>query len=118
MDEAMMSFSDINECSGTNICHMNADCSNLPGSYSCSCSAGYTGTGFSCTGKTANILPYQPCFNNQLDPPTYVLALFLSHWFYSNQPFPNGQILDSSKLKAFADDNSEFDEMAGCSPNR
>ena len=27
-----------------------------------------------------------------------------------NQPFPKRQILDSSKLKEFADDNSEFDE--------
>ena len=25
-------------------------------------------------------------------------------------PFPNGQILDSSKLKEFADDNFKFDE--------
>ena len=31
----------------------------------------------------------------------------------SPKPFPKGQILDSSKLKEFADDNSKFDENCG-----
>ena len=30
--------------------------------------------------------------------------------FYPVNPFPNGQILDSSKLKEFADDNFKYDE--------
>ena len=29
---------------------------------------------------------------------------------YSDYPFPKGQILDSSKLKEFADDNFQFDD--------
>ena len=31
----------------------------------------------------------------------------------SHLPFPKRQILDSSKLKEFADDNFKFDENAG-----
>ena len=30
-----------------------------------------------------------------------------------NQPFPKRQILDSSKMKEFADDNSKFNENEG-----
>ena len=39
-------------------------------------------------------------------------SLFLTQTFCNQQlqPFPKGQILDSSKLKEFADDNSKFDE--------
>ena len=30
-------LSDINECLGTNDCHENATCENVPGSYDCTC---------------------------------------------------------------------------------
>ena len=42
---------------------------------------------------------------------------FVSGDQFTLQPFPRQQILDSSKLKQFADDNFKFDEMAQSSPN-
>ena len=46
---------DVNECTeGTNSCHRHASCYNTLGSYSCSCNPGYTGDGFSCTGKCSD----------------------------------------------------------------
>jgi hypothetical protein len=41
---------DINECDDDpEICGMNANCTNTVGSYTCSCSSGYTGDGIMCT---------------------------------------------------------------------
>ena len=43
---------DINECEvGTDSCDENADCTNTDGSYTCSCTTGYSGDGMSCTGQ-------------------------------------------------------------------
>ena len=45
-------FSDINECTTNNGgCHWKADCTNTVGSRTCKCQSGYTGNGFSCSGK-------------------------------------------------------------------
>ena len=49
---------DINECTmGENRCHDNAVCSNLLGSYDCTCNPGFAGDGFSCFGE----LTYSHC---------------------------------------------------------
>ena len=41
---------DIDEC--TNLpCHLNADCTNTPGSFACKCAMGYEGEGFDCSSK-------------------------------------------------------------------
>ena len=43
---------DLDECRGNNNhCHQNAVCTNTLGSYKCQCATGYTGDGFSCSGK-------------------------------------------------------------------
>ena len=44
-------FADINECTdnGHN-CDDNAVCNNTVGSFTCSCNAGYSGNGVTCTG--------------------------------------------------------------------
>ena len=43
---------DIDECSnGSHDCDVNANFSNINGSYSCTCKEGYTGKGESCQGK-------------------------------------------------------------------
>ena len=44
---------DINECESDvlNECDRNANCSDTIGSYNCSCSPGYEGDGFNCTGE-------------------------------------------------------------------
>ena len=42
----------LDECRGNNNhCHQNAVCTNTLGSYKCQCATGYTGDGFSCSGK-------------------------------------------------------------------
>ena len=45
-------FIDINEC-GLNLdnCHLNATCTNIGGSFFCTCRPGFTGDGISCTGR-------------------------------------------------------------------
>ena len=45
------SLTDVNECDGDNNCDSNANCTNTIGSYNCSCNSGFTGNGFTCTGK-------------------------------------------------------------------
>lgn len=43
---------DLDECSnGTHQCSVNAQCVNTPGSYRCACAEGFTGDGFTCSGK-------------------------------------------------------------------
>ena len=42
---------DIDECSISTPCDTNAQCSNTPGSYICSCNVGFTGNGTHCTGN-------------------------------------------------------------------
>ena len=44
--------SDLDECAlKTDKCDDNAKCTNMNGTYNCSCNDGYHGTGFNCTGK-------------------------------------------------------------------
>ena len=46
------SYSDIDECEkGSHDCHINANCTNTPGSYNCTCRPGYTGNESICKGK-------------------------------------------------------------------
>ena len=44
---------DMGECSNStlNNCDLNANCTNTNGSYSCACLDGYSGDGYTCTGK-------------------------------------------------------------------
>ena len=45
------SLKDLDECNGdNNKCHAESICTNTFGSYSCECSAGYTGDGRNCIG--------------------------------------------------------------------
>ena len=43
---------DIDECAVNNGgCSTDADCHNIPGSFTCACVDGYAGDGLTCTGK-------------------------------------------------------------------
>lgn len=42
---------DINECAQSDVCHENAFCENIMGSYSCHCHLGYKGDGSRCEGN-------------------------------------------------------------------
>ena len=43
-------FADTDECK-SNPCHANANCTNTPGSYDCTCKDGYKENGDHCEGK-------------------------------------------------------------------
>ena len=45
-------LTDVDECmENIDMCHLFATCSNIPGSYNCTCNPGYSGDGFTdCTG--------------------------------------------------------------------
>jgi len=46
-----LSLTDVDECVVNNGgCSLNADCTNTPGSFICTCLGGYTGNGFTCSG--------------------------------------------------------------------
>ena len=58
-------FIDINECtSNSSICDTNANCTNTPGSYVCTCNHGYAGNGTVCVGE---YLWKIVCFSFSLD---------------------------------------------------
>lgn len=51
---------DIDECLNTTYpCDDNATCTNIDGSYNCSCNSGFTGNGTVCEGNTAHNDPYK-----------------------------------------------------------
>ena len=50
-------FTDDDECTnGKSQCDANANCTNIPGLYECTCKAGFSGDGFKCSGKKRSIL--------------------------------------------------------------
>ena len=43
---------DVDECgAGTDNCHINANCTNTNGAFTCACKSGFQGPGTSCSGK-------------------------------------------------------------------
>ena len=55
-------FSDINECtSDQQHCHWNAYCTNLEGSFNCTCKHGYQGDGSSCQGHKKQLFYDSNC---------------------------------------------------------
>ena len=59
----VISLSDINECEGTNSCNVHATCKNTVGSYTCMCTGGYRGDGYTCDGSCAWLLISQSIAN-------------------------------------------------------
>ena len=53
-------FLDMNECGqSSDLCHTNASCSNIMGSYQCTCQSGFTGDGTSCSGMSGAVFRYE-----------------------------------------------------------
>ena len=53
-------YADIDECvEGTDNCDDNASCSNNAGGFTCTCNAGYTGSGVSCSGNCCFVIQYR-----------------------------------------------------------
>ncbi len=48
--------SDIIDCDEDPPCHVNATCNDIPGSYECNCSQGFTGNGTNCDGMDAFLI--------------------------------------------------------------
>ena len=47
-------FLDIDECDAlTDNCHHIAECTNVPGSFTCTCNQGYSGDGVTCDGMNS-----------------------------------------------------------------
>ena len=56
----VLSFLDIPECAlGHDDCHVNATCSETPGSFECTCNQGFSGDGRDCQGNF--LLPFSVC---------------------------------------------------------
>ena len=53
----LLFITDIDECAnGSYICHDEANCVNLVGSYECACKHGYIGDGKSCLGMSIEVI--------------------------------------------------------------
>ena len=58
-------YEDIDECSnGTHDCHENANCTNIPGSFNCSCKKGHFRNGSLCSGTKKKIFNIYPGASN------------------------------------------------------
>nr|XP_002120639.2 adhesion G protein-coupled receptor E1-like [Ciona intestinalis] len=55
---------DIDECQ-IDKCHPMANCTNMPGSYNCTCFAGFTGDGFTCTDINECVVDPTICLNSE-----------------------------------------------------
>ena len=52
LNDSFRIYTDIDECYvGTHDCDVNANCSNIIGSYDCTCKTSYFGNGRQCEGK-------------------------------------------------------------------
>ena len=54
---SVSNYTDVDECAG-DPCGSNADCTNTPGSFLCTCHTGYQGDGTTCTGDCSCLEKY------------------------------------------------------------
>ena len=80
---------DVNECErNLSQCHVNGNCTNTEGSYTCECNDGFEGDGTNCTGMYARISAstwhhYCVC----------TLKMSMSAWNFLAMSLPTAQIL-------------------------
>ena len=69
---------DIDECElDTDNCHVNATCTDVIGSFVCTCNSGFEGNGVTCTSKT---LLYIFCKRREYLPLTVMYKAFTNQW--------------------------------------
>ena len=65
LDWFLLLITDIDECSPTSPCNVNAMCNNANGTFTCNCNMGYTGNGFTCTGLLISFLIHCKCIHKK-----------------------------------------------------
>ena len=67
---------DINECGeDTHNCDLNAYCTNLPGSFKCTCNQGYSGPGDECVKESETYIHFLAYFSEWLSIPSITVKL-------------------------------------------
>lgn len=94
--KAVISFlaADVDECAtGNHRCSSNALCVNHDGSYGCQCRPGYTGDGFSCTGKLPSWINAQWTDQSELFCYCRCIPLVVSLLFFFLKDLSKGLII-------------------------
>ncbi|VDO29066.1 unnamed protein product [Onchocerca flexuosa] len=94
---------DINECAQANLCHENAFCKNIMGSYSCHCQPGYEGDGFNCND-------IDECLNN----PCHPQAICFNYPGFYSCKCPDGWAGDGKNECINPSDTACLDKMSVC----
>ncbi|KAM3723456.1 Fibrillin-1 [Dirofilaria immitis] len=94
---------DINECAQRDICHENAFCNNIMGSYACRCQPGYQGDGFNCDD-------IDECLNN----PCHPQAICFNYPGFYNCKCPDGWAGDGKNECINPSDTACLDKLSVC----
>uniref|UniRef100_A0A8R1U0Q1 Uncharacterized protein n=1 Tax=Onchocerca volvulus TaxID=6282 RepID=A0A8R1U0Q1_ONCVO len=94
---------DINECAEESLCHENAFCKNIMGSYSCHCQPGYEGDGFSCND-------IDECLSN----PCHPQAICFNYPGFYSCKCPDGWAGDGKNECINPSDTACLDKLSVC----
>ncbi|CAG9536724.1 unnamed protein product [Cercopithifilaria johnstoni] len=94
---------DINECTQSDVCHKNASCENIMGSYSCHCHPGYKGDGSNCDD-------IDECENN----PCHPQAICINHSGSFSCQCPDEWVGDGKNECINPSDTACLDKLSVC----
>ena len=76
-------YPDVDECQAfPNSCHLNAECINTQGSYSCRCRPGYQGDGLNCTCEFSFLFSFYSSSHSDATLTIYQLGFLTYHVLY------------------------------------